>query len=53
MERGVSFNISAFMQEQICFLGQEKVFEGASECFFRLCGLSVNAKQIERVFHHY
>ena len=41
------------MQQQMCFLGQEKVFEGASECFLRLSGLSVDAKQIERVCHYY
>lgn len=41
------------MQQQMCYLGQEKVFEAASECFERLSGVEISAKQIERVCHHY
>lgn len=41
------------MQQQICFIGQQKVFENAAECFTALTGAEVNAKQIERVCHHY
>lgn len=41
------------MQQQMCYLGQEKVFEQASECFKKLTGVDVNAKGIERVCHHY
>jgi hypothetical protein len=41
------------MQQQMCYMGQEKVFEQASECFIRLTGVDVNAKQIERLCHHY
>ncbi len=41
------------MQQQMCYLGQEKVFEQASECFMRLSGIAVNAKQIERICHYY
>ncbi len=41
------------MQQQMCYMGQEKVFAQASECFMRLSGVSVTAKQIERVCHYY
>lgn len=53
MQKPQEFNISAFMQQQMCYLGQEKVFEQASACFKKLTGVEVNAKQIERVCHHY
>lgn len=53
MQKGGDFNISSFMQQQMCYLGQEKVFEQASECFKRLTGIAVSAKQIERVCHYY
>ena len=41
------------MQQQMCYVGQQHVFEQASENFVRLTGVSVSAKQIERVCHHY
>ena len=47
------FNISAFLQNHLCFLGQELVFTDASETLQRLLGVQANAKQIERVCHHY
>ena len=37
----------------MCYVGQQQVFEEASESFMRLTGVSVSAKQIERVCHHY
>ena len=52
-ERRKDFDISAFMQQQMCFMGQQKVFEDASQCFASLTGAQVNAKQIERVCHEY
>lgn len=52
-QRRKDFDISAFMQQQICFLGQEKVFATAAECFASITGVQINAKQIERVCHHY
>ena len=53
LERRKDFDISAFMQQQICFMGQQKVFEDAALCFASLTGTEVNAKQIERVCHEY
>jgi hypothetical protein len=47
------FNISAFLQNQLCYLGQELVFTDASETLQRLLGIHADAKQIERVCHHY
>ena len=37
----------------MCYLGQELVYEDASETLERLLGIETNAKQIERVCHHY
>jgi len=37
----------------MCYLGQQLVFEDASETFHRMWKIKVNAKQIERVCHHY
>jgi hypothetical protein len=47
------FNISAFLQNHLCFLGQELVFTDAAETLQRLLGIQANAKQIERLCHHY
>lgn len=41
------------MQEVLCYLGQERVFEDASKVLKKLIGVAVNAKQIERVCHYY
>jgi hypothetical protein len=41
------------MQQQMCYVGQQQVFTEASENFMKLTGVSVSAKQIERVCHHY
>ena len=53
MNAGGKFNISSFMQEQMCFMGQQKVFEEGAESFQRFMGIEVNAKQIERICHYY
>ncbi|MEK6614749.1 MAG: hypothetical protein AABZ32_01355 [Bacteroidota bacterium] len=47
------FNLSALLQNQLCFLGQELVFADASETLQRILGIQINAKQIERVCHYY
>jgi Uncharacterised protein family (UPF0236) len=47
------FKISPYMQEQLCRVGTKMVFEEASEEIVLLMGLEVNAKQIERLCHHY
>ena len=41
------------MQDIMCYSGQEKVFEQASETIERLLLIEVNSKQIERLCHHY
>jgi hypothetical protein len=37
----------------MCYVGQQQVFEEASENFMKLTGVSVSPKQIERICHHY
>jgi hypothetical protein len=46
------FQISPYLQERICFVGQQAVFEDASTMLAELVGVAVTAKQIERVCHH-
>lgn len=47
------FSISSFMQQQMCYIGQQHVFDEASEIFSRFLGIAVSDKQIERVCHYY
>jgi hypothetical protein len=47
------FKISPYMQEQLCRAGTKMIFEEASEEVTQLMGIEVNAKQIERLCHHY
>ena len=47
------FQMSAYLQEIICLVGQSVVFSEGSMLLEKLAGVSVNAKQIERVCHHY
>ena len=47
------FRISAYLQEQMCRLGTKMTFEEASEELNKLLSIDVNAKQIERLCHHY
>lgn len=47
------FKISPYMQEQLCRAGTRLTFEEASEQVTELKGVAVNAKQIERLCHHY
>jgi hypothetical protein len=47
------FQISPYLQERICYVGQEAVFEEASTMLRELLGLAVSAKQIERVCHYF
>lgn len=53
LDASADYSISALLQEQMCYLGQQLVFEDASETFQRMWSIEVNAKQIERVSHHY
>lgn len=47
------FKISPYMQEQMCRVGTKLTFEEASEEITQMMGIDVNAKQIERICHHY
>jgi hypothetical protein len=47
------FKISPYMQEHMCRVGTKMTFEEASEEVTCLMGIDVNAKQIERLCHHY
>ena len=47
------FRMSAYLQEMLCWLGQECVFDKASEALEKLCHLQVSDKQVERVSHYY
>lgn len=46
-------NISSLAQETMCYIGQQLVFAEAEQVINHLSGAAVNAKQIERVCHHY
>jgi len=41
------------MQDIMCYSGQERVFEDAAEHIQKLLLIEINAKQIERLCHHY
>lgn len=47
------FQMSAYLQELVCLVGQSVVFSEGSQLLDRLAGISVTAKQIERVSHYY
>lgn len=47
------FKISSYVQEQLCRVGSKITFEEASEEINKLMGIESNAKQIERLCHHY
>lgn len=47
------FQISPYLQERICYVGQEAVFEKASTMLLELLGVEVSAKQIERLCHYF
>lgn len=47
------FFFGNYMKELLCLVGQQLVFEEASEMIHQLIGITVNAKQIERLCHHY
>lgn len=47
------FQMSPYLQELVVFTGQNCVFEDGSEQLRRLSGVTVTAKQIERLTHTY
>lgn len=53
MQTVKEFFISSYMTEMLCYMGQQKVFDEAAQTIEKLTGTEVNAKQIERVCHHY
>lgn len=52
-QSGGNFQISSYLQDILCYLGQLTTFEEGSEVMEKLTGQKVNAKQIERVSHYY
>ena len=47
------FKVSPYLQEQMCRTGTKMTFEEAEEELNELLEISTNAKQIERLCHHY
>lgn len=47
------FKMTPYWQDQCVFIGQAEVFEEGEQLIKRLTGQEVNAKQIERMVHHY
>ena len=47
------FKISPYLQEHLCRVGTKMTFEESSEELSELLQLDINAKQIERLCHHY
>lgn len=47
------FRMTAYWQEKCLYMGQEQVFEQASQVVEGLTGSSVTAKQLERLCHYY
>lgn len=47
------FQLSRYLQERICYLGQGETYQGASDHLDHLLGLKISSKQIERVCHCY
>jgi hypothetical protein len=45
--------MSSYLQEIVCYIGQDKVFEDGEATLRKLRGIEVSAKQIERVSHYY
>ena len=50
---GSPFGMSAFLQEKLVYLGQKEVYEEASSTAEHMMGITVCAKQIERLCHHW
>jgi len=47
------FKISAYLQEQMCRTGTKMTFEESEEELNEFLGIETNAKQVERLCHHY
>lgn len=46
-------SVSSYAQETMCYMGQHLVFREAEQVINNLTGADINAKQIERICHHY
>lgn len=47
------FQMSRYLQERACYVGQSQVYEESSEQLKELLGVEISGKQIERVCHCY
>ena len=47
------FQMTPYLQDQVCYIGQKEVFEEGSETLERLIGVEVSNKQIQRVSEYY
>ena len=47
------FKLSSYLQEMLCWVGQECVFDKSSEALEKLYHLEITDKQVERVCHYY
>ena len=47
------FAVSKKLQENICLLAQSQVFEDAQDLFETTMGISISAKQIQRISESY
>ena len=48
-----NFRISSYLQELMCYFGQQEVFSQAEDTLKVAKGIDVSAKQIENLCHHY
>lgn len=47
------FQMTPYLQDQVCYIGQKEVFEEGSETLNRLIGVEVSNKQVQRVSEYY
>jgi hypothetical protein len=47
------FGISSKLQEVMCLLAQDSVFEGVEETFQNFLGIEISVKQVQRVSEYY
>lgn len=45
--------VNSYTQKTMCYVGQHLVFKDAEEVINTFTGVTINAKQIERVCHYY
>ncbi len=53
LQPGTGFRQSSYLQELALYVGQQEVFDDASETLLRVGGISLSDKSIERLCHHY